>query len=317
MPHPAPPSTGPRRHRRVSVPGAAQGVVIALWLAAAGLLALSMGQGALSTLDLIAMALQLALLPLIVTIWQSQRAAQARLGDDLDDLRAALGDLHRQIAQPAPILPPSTQAQLDALAAAQDATEAQIVQFISSRATTGAASPAPVGQPRLALDEAADTPPPVPSDLIRALHFPEDENDQPGFDALRKALADPRIAPLIRAAQDVLTRLAQEGIYMDDLRPDRARPEFWRAFARGERGAVVAPLGGIRDRSCLALSAGRMRHDPDFRASAHLFLREFDRVFALFEAQADDAQIAAMADTRSARAFMLLGRVSGVFSRPG
>ena len=317
MAQPAPPPPVSARRRRVNVPGVAQGTVIALWLAALVILVLAMRQGALSALDIVALALQVAILPLIITIWLSQRAAQSRLGDDLDDLRAALGDMHRQMAQPTPILPPSTQAQLDALAAAQDATEAQIVRFISTRTQPSGPTVPPTDQPSLALDEDAQTPPPAPSDLIRALHFPEDENDQPGFDALRKALADPRIAPLIRAAQDVLTRLSQEGIYMDDLRPDRARPEFWRAFARGERGPVVAPLGGIRDRSCLALSAGRMRHDPDFRISAHLFLREFDRVFALFEAQADDAQIAAMADTRSARAFMLLGRVSGVFSRTG
>ena len=76
-----------------------------------------------------------------------------------------------------------------------------------------------------------------PATLIRALHFPEDAQDTEGFAALRRALGDARIAPLIKAAQDVLTRLAQEGIYMDDLRPDRARPEFWRAFAQGTRGA--------------------------------------------------------------------------------
>jgi hypothetical protein len=58
-----------------------------------------------------------------------------------------------------------------------------------------------------------------------------------------------------------------------------------------------------------------MRSDPEFRAAAHLFLREFDKVLSAFEPTADDAQIAALSDTRSARAFMLLGRVNGVFSR--
>jgi len=57
-----------------------------------------------------------------------------------------------------------------------------------------------------------------------------------------------------------------------------------------------------------------MRSDPEFRASAHLFLREFDRVFSNFCIEADDSQITAIAETRSARAFMLVGRVTGVFS---
>lgn len=100
---------------------------------------------------------------------------------------------------------------------------------------------------------------------------------------------------------------------MDRLTPDRARPEIWRAFALGERGPAVAALGGVRDRSCLALSAARMRADHDFREAVHRFLRAFDRCLRAFEPEASDTQIARLAETRSARAFMLLGRVSGIF----
>ena len=66
------------------------------------------------------------------------------------------------------------------------------------------------------------------ADFIRALQFPESPDDRAGFRALRLALEDRNVAKLIRAAQDVLTLLSQEGIYMDDLKPDRARPEVWR-----------------------------------------------------------------------------------------
>ena len=111
----------------------------------------------------------------------------------------------------------------------------------------------------------------------------------------------------------MLNLLAQDGIYMDDLKPDRARPELWRRFAQGERGREITSLGGIRDRSSLALSAGRMRGDTIFRDVAHHFLRQFDRTFAEFEKNASDQDIAEMAETRTARAFMLLGRVTGSF----
>lgn len=121
------------------------------------------------------------------------------------------------------------------------------------------------------------------------------------------------MAKIIRAAQDVLTLLSQDGIYMDDLTPERARPELWRRFAQGERGRPLAALGGIRDRSSLALSAARMRQDTIFRDAAHHFLRQFDRTLAEIEQTATDAEIAALSETRTARAFMLLGRVSGVF----
>jgi hypothetical protein len=41
------------------------------------------------------------------------------------------------------------------------------------------------------------------------------------------ALENRQVAKLICAAQDVLTLLSQDGIYLEDLMPDRARPEIW------------------------------------------------------------------------------------------
>ena len=151
-------------------------------------------------------------------------------------------------------------------------------------------------------------------DFIAALNFPETAEDREGFRALRRAMQDRQTAELITASQDVLTLLSQEGIYMDDLSPDRARPEIWRRFAEGQRGKPIATLGGIRDRTCLALTAARMRNDPVFRDAVHHFLRKFDRIFTEFEKHATDSEIAALSDTRTARAFMLLGRVTGIFT---
>lgn len=173
----------------------------------------------------------------------------------------------------------------------------------------------PVDQTKLELGTPAEDmiPPLSIEDFIRAMHFPEHAQDAEGFRALRRALEDRQVAGLVQAAQDILTLMSQDGIYMDDLRPDRARPEVWRKFAAGERGKEIAALGGVRDRSSLALTAGRMRKDPVFRDTAHHFLRRFDQTFAQFEKNASDADLAAMADTRTARAFMLLGRVTGTF----
>ena len=151
------------------------------------------------------------------------------------------------------------------------------------------------------------------NDFIKALNFPETAEDEEGFAALRRGLKDRETAILIQAAQDVLTLLSQDGIYMDDLRPDMARPDVWRRFAQGERGRKIAALGGIRDRSSLALTNGRMKQDTIFRDTVHHFLRQFDRVFAQFEEGATDADLSAFSDTRTARAFMLVGRVTGTF----
>ena len=170
-------------------------------------------------------------------------------------------------------------------------------------------------QPALSLGTPAEAlqPPLANDDLIRALHFPETAEDEEGFAALRRALKDRSTARLIQAAQDILTLMSQDGIYMDDLRPDMARPDIWRAFAKGERGRTIGTLGGIHDRSSLALVAGRMREDPIFRDAAHHFLRRFDQLFAQYEPNLTDEDISAFGGTRTARAFMLLGRVAGTF----
>jgi len=184
-----------------------------------------------------------------------------------------------------------------------------------TKAALGKALPPAPDEPFLELGTPAEDSraPLTVAEFVSALNFPKDPEDKEGFRTLRRALEDREIARLVRAAEDVLTLLSQEGIYMDDLRPDRAKPEVWRRFAKGERGRTIAALGGIRDRSCLALSTGRMHNDPVFRDAVHHFLRQFDKTFTAFEAGATDQDIAALAETRSARAFMLLGRVAGTF----
>lgn len=217
-------------------------------------------------------------------------------------------------------LQPTVEKKLDEIARAARKTETALATFTTSRNTPRAPllAQAPAqsdDQPSLALGtNVEDTLPPLSrADLIRALNFPDTEQDEVGFSALRKALRDRNARQLVQASQDVLTLLSQDGIYMDDMRPDLARPEVWRRFANGERGRSVAALGGIRDRSSLALTAGRMREDTIFRDAAHHFLRRFDKTLVALEAEATDEELMALAETRTARAFMLLGRVTGAF----
>lgn len=172
-----------------------------------------------------------------------------------------------------------------------------------------------VQQPSLALE----TPEPAlqegitADELIRALQFPESPEDEAGKLALRQALADREVARLIRSAQDVLTLLSQEGVFMDNLPPEATDAGLWRRFASGERGAEVAPLGAIYDRGALALTMQRLREDPVFRDAAHHFLRTYDRFLQAFAPVASDQDLRDLAQTRTCRAFMLCGRAIGVF----
>jgi hypothetical protein len=302
-----------------------------LWLVMVGAFFLLAGtaeaaSGTLSTvMVLMAVFLPVALLWVVAATARSTRAIRAearRLQSSIDSMRAAM-------AMQSAGARPSVERRLDEIAAAARQTETAIATFTSRRdaeatqpsadhkaALVAPSAPRPgEDQPGLALGTPAEAlrQPVSVADFIRALNFPESADDRDGIRALRAALDDRTLAKLIRAAQDALTLLGQDGIYMDDLKPDRTRPELWRRFAHGERGKAIAGLGGVRDRSSLALTAGRMRQDTIFRDAAHHFLRQFDRTFAEFEKNASDADIVALSDTRTARAFMLLGRVTGTF----
>lgn len=264
----------------------------------------------------------------VAMIWVAATAARASrvMREESQRLQTAIDGIRQAyIAQSqgqAMRAEPSVTKKLDEIAAAARKTETALATFQSRRdeaprpATAAATAPEVADdQPALALGtQAADMAPLLATeDFIRAMNFPETADDEAGFASLRRALKDRSASQLIQAAQDVLTLLSQDGIYMDDLRPDRARPDVWRQFASGARGRPIAALGGIRDRSSLALTQSRMKQDPIFRDAAHHFLRRFDKSFSEFEGYASDGEISALADTRTARAFMLLGRCAGTF----
>ena len=242
------------------------------------------------------------------------REESARLQTAIDAIRQAYVIQQQRAAS---LQEPGVTQKLDEIAEATKKAETALATFSSKRTEPARDNnPAQSGdQTSLELGTPAEEiAPPLTTDIfIRALNFPETQDDEAGFDALRLALQDRKVAQLVQASQDVLTLLSQEGIYMDDLRPDMARPEIWRQFAQGARGRAVAALGGIRDRSSLALTAARMKQDPIFRDAAHHFLRRFDHMIVEFEPDASDADLNALGDTRTARAFMLLGRVAGTF----
>lgn len=304
-------------------------VLCLVWIvAAAAYLLLSPGdEGPLGlVMTALVIFLPLALIWVAVSMSQSIR----HLRDEAERLQAAVDAMRNAYVaqnQTSVGLKSALDKKLDDLMAAQKHGEV-VLANLAARCDGSVAPPAdrkvvlalprpkmPDEQPTLALGTPAEDlrPPLTVSDFIRALNFPESPEDKAGFRALRLALEDHSVSKLIRAAQDVLTLLSQDGIYMDDLRPDRVRPDVWRRFAQGERGRTISGLGGVRDRSSLALTAARMREDTVFRDAVHHFLRTFDKTFQEFEKNATDQDITEMAETRTARAFMLFGRVSGSF----
>jgi hypothetical protein len=304
-------------------------VLTVAWLAGITVFFFVIGRGSAEGSDPLRATMMLVVIAMPVALfWVAALAANSArvMRSEAARLEAAI-DAMRQtyVAQTQTahmnLRPSSVERKLDQIMAVQNRQGAENASaaFASIREEAARpplpAPPQPEEQPSFAL---VDTPEPTVEisiqDFIAAVNFPETAEDREGFRALRRAMQDRQTAELITASQDVLTLLSQEGIYMDDLSPDRARPEIWRRFAQGQRGKPIATLGGIRDRTCLALTAARMRNDPVFRDAVHHFLRKFDRIFNEFEKHATDTEIAALAETRTARAFMLLGRVTGVFT---
>ena len=149
--------------------------------------------------------------------------------------------------------------------------------------------------------------------FLRALNFPEDDRDAEGFAAMRRALKDREARKVIQAAQDVLTLLSRDGIYMEDIAPPAAGADVWRRFAEGRRGAEVAPLVAEVPEPLVEAVAARMRSDGIFRDTALHFIRRFDEMLTRFAAQAEEAELEALGATRSARAFLLMARAGGTF----
>lgn len=268
-------------------------LVALFWLLAPGG---SGGAGGVARL----MAVMGVVLPLAL-VWLAVSLAR-----QMAELRAEADDLRERLTQ------------MRGTSGGGDAPEPQADPRPAPRQTRPAQPPA--AKPRTAADQRQaalrldpEGPAVSPATLIRALNFPDGPDDHEAIEALRHALQDPVQSRVLRAAQDVVTLLAGRDVYMDDLPPDMARPDVWRRFAEGERGSAVAALGGIHHPQALDIAATMIREDEIFRDTAHHFLRQFDGLTARLVPELDDLQIAVLADSRSSRAFMLLGRVSGVF----
>ncbi|AZB60665.1 hypothetical protein [Cereibacter sphaeroides] len=262
------------------------------------------------------MAILAVVLPLTLTVSmvlflrtiRHLKAENERMASAVDAMRKA-----HLVSQQGGAARVALEKRVEELAAAQHQTETRLAELFAVPAEPAPAGRAPEDQPALALGGPRQRAPLTVGDLVRAMNFPESAEDRAGFRALRRALEDPSSAKLIRAAQDVLTLLSQLGLFMEDFPPDRARPDIWRRFAEGERGRPISDLGGIHDKEALASIAAKMREDAVFRDASHHFLRAFDRTVSHFAGQASDAEIVDMSETRTARAFMLIGRASGTF----
>jgi len=261
-----------------------------------------------------------AILP-IALVWigvlMLRRVAEVQR--DARDLAAALKRFQSgAVGNPAARITPAakggaeTNAKLSALSAQMQQVEKALVAMLQTQ----------IAQSDVEDNLAEEKQPEAPSsesdslnwdELLHALNFPTDEKDRDGFRALRIAMGHRNTSQCLRAAEDIMNLLSQDGIYTDDLSPEIAPAALWRRFAKGARGEEVSAVGGIHDPTAIAKVRSRMRSDPIFRDAALHFQRQFDIILREFSVEGNDEQIEKLANTRTGRTFMLLGRVSGMF----
>ncbi|MFS4437074.1 hypothetical protein ACMA5I_02545 [Paracoccaceae bacterium GXU_MW_L88] len=192
-----------------------------------------------------------------------------------------------------------------------EAIDAKLRRLLDRSANPGRAQPAlsetsaAPRAPQSAPAPAAPTAPPsedlTVNDVIGALDFPF--NTAEGRALVRKVRSQPEMAALMRAAEDLLNALSDDSIFVDDLRQGRADAALWRAHAEGDEGASVAQHEG----SDIAETVrGKMTADPIFADAADVFAKRFREVLAEIATEGSDDNLAALADSRTGRAYALI-----------
>ncbi|MCQ0969003.1 hypothetical protein MLD63_00955 (plasmid) [Paracoccus sp. TK19116] len=258
-------------------------------------------QGGLARLaSVVAVVLPLVLIWTAVGLVQAIATLRAEADDLYERLSQMRGAGREPTSRPAPP-PPAAEAPRSVPVAARPAPAAPVRAPATDSRQTALRFETPES-------EAVAT-----ADLIRALDFPDGPDDAEGIAALRQALRDHDAARVLRSAQDVVTLLAAGDIYMDDVTPGPADVALWRRFGDGVRGAGVGGMATVNDDAMMDGVAAMLKGDEIFRDVAHHFLRHFDLALVRWLPRLSDDEIEALARTRSALAFVVIGRVTGIF----
>ncbi len=235
-------------------PGAELRIAIALslvWVLACGLyLVFVPGAFASMTYDMVGLVFLLigVVFPLVL-IWtvsyvtssiRSIRTEATVLRHSMEQIKSVLQDrpavdssqqekLEQQLAEIS-ALTQQTEARLARMTHIEGGNPDDPLPTRTDAAALATPQPAPQDQNQSALPlQTPEGPERVPisiAEFIKALNFPDNAEDREGFRVLRRAFEERQLGKLLRASQDVLTLLSQDGIYMDDLNPDKPLPAY-------------------------------------------------------------------------------------------
>ena len=149
--------------------------------------------------------------------------------------------------------------------------------------------------------------------ILKALHFPKDKDDIMGFSALKIARKNNTFSELLQVSEDFLNLIAQDGIYLDDLKIELPPTEAWLNFISIDQNRNKRRLNCIGiDRQIKRLKS-RIKSDAIFRDTSLMLMRRFDVLLKDHLKLANDEQIFKIAETRSGKAFLIVGKLSDSF----
>ncbi len=152
--------------------------------------------------------------------------------------------------------------------------------------------------------------------LVVAMEFPNSETDRTAIEALYKVLPDPMAARLMQSAEDAMTILAAEGLYMDEMRASSTDENDWTRYLDGARGVAASAIGAIADEEVVEKTRARLSRDRVFNDTALHFLLRYDALVKRARQETGgDAYAPRMAATRTGKAYALLTRALGRFDR--
>ena len=193
-----------------------------------------------------------------------------------------------------------------AKAATRRTVRAQAPEPTYFNITDAAQGDLPLGEPAAARAQ----PDLTLEEMLRALDFPRDETDEAGLRTLEKARAHHAIGPVVQSAQDLMTLMAEQELFIDDLDMNDADGAAWRACATGTKGEAL----GVPASPALHALVARLSADAVFRDTSHHFMRRTDGLLVDMATETSDETLQAFGRTRSGRCFRLLGTALGAFT---
>lgn len=145
--------------------------------------------------------------------------------------------------------------------------------------------------------------------LTRAFNLPNDENDTEGYDAIEAAVKIESLSTLLQNSHQILYTLADYDLIMDDLEIDMGLISTWRKFATDSPEGMISSLGGTGTFLEIDKVTSIVAENNDFEERANSFNKQMEEFISQAIPQLTDDEIKDLAQTRTFRAFLLLGQV--------